>query len=979
MILKRLLYVLVLPLLLLAGSAIAQDRVVTGRVTDTTGTAVANASVVVKGGKTGTQTAADGAFSLRVPNNATSLTISYVGFAAQDVAIGSGNLSVRLSPTGSALNEVVVIGYGTQRRRDVTGSVATVTSKDFVKGPITSPEQLIAGKVAGVQITPNSGQPGSGSRIRIRGGTSLNASNAPLIVIDGVPVDNGGISGASSPLSMINPNDIESMTILKDASAAAIYGNRAANGVILITTKKGVAGRLIVSFSTLNSISKNTDQVDVLNADEFRALVNARGTASDKALLGTASTNWQDQIYRAAFSTDNNISVTGGIARLPYRFNLGYLNQDGILKRSNMQRSSVGLNLSPKFLANHLSVDVNTKYSFQKNFFANTGAIGAAVFFDPTKPVLSGKNVYGGYYEWVNNNTLNGLAPKNPVGLLEQREDKSDVNRFLGNVQLDYKMHFLPELRANVNIGLDQSSGKGTIFVPATAASDTVRGGVNNQYDQEKTNKLFESYLAYAKDILSLRSRFDLVAGYSYQDWLTTSNAYPDRRANGTIFTPAGQDFETQNTLVSFYGRLNYTFNNRYSATFTMRRDGSSRFSENNRWGNFPSAAIAWNLKEASFFKNNSFLTALKLRLGWGIIGQQEGIGNYGYQPNYFYGDSAARYQFGNTYNVVARPSAYDENLKWEETESRNVGIDISFANNRINFIADYYNKDTRDLLAVVPAPAGTNFSNQLLTNVGSIKNQGLEFTLNVTPVKREGFTLDLGYNVTYLLQNDITKLQLVKDPSYLGADVGSIGINGTIQKHTVGYRPNTFFLYKQVYDPKDGKPIEGLYEDKNRDGKIDELDKYWVKNPEPRAYMGFSANASSGKLSAGFSMRGSYGNYVYNNLEAGAGIFQNVSTGQNYLNNAHREILESRFAARNFWSDYYLENASFLRMDNAFVNYNVGKVWNDRANLRLSLNVQNVFVITKYSGLDPEVGGGIDGSVYPRPRMYALGVNLDF
>jgi TonB-dependent starch-binding outer membrane protein SusC len=969
--------------------AFSQEKRVTGKVTDSKdGNGIADVSVTVKGSTTGTTTNRDGTFAINVPSSATTLVFSSVGYATQQVPInGKSSIDVSLQASSSNLNEVVVIGYGTARKKDLTGSVATVTSKDFVKGPITSPEQLIAGKVAGVQITPNNGMPGSGSRIRIRGGTSLRASNDPLIVIDGVPLDNNDISGASNPLALINPNDIESVTILKDASAAAIYGNRAANGVILITTKKGAVGKLQVSFSTLNTVSRITNKVNVLSTDQFTNLVNQKGSAADIAMLGNASTDWQDEIYRTAFSTDNNISLRGGIPKVPYRFSLGYLDQNGILKRSNLQRTSVGLNLSPKFFGDHLSVNANGKYANSKNFFANQAAISAAVYFDPTKPIYSGKQEYGGYYEWISSGTtLNGLSQKNPVGLLNQRDDKSDVNRFIGNVQLDYKLHFLPDLHANLNVGLDKSHGEGTIFVPAEAASDFnhhsatgTTGGRFNQYEQTKTNKLFEFYLNYVKDLSVIKSRVDAVAGYSWQDWKTETPTFPDLAANKTdTVGQAGIPGFTQNTLISFYGRLNYSLMNRYLFTFTMRRDGSSRFSKDNRWGNFPSLALAWNIKEESFLRNVNAVSALKLRLGWGITGQQDGIPDYGYQQNFFYGNDAAQYQFGNNYFIVARPQAYDQNLKWEETNSRNVGLDMGFVNNRINVSVDYYNRSTKDLLALVPAPAGTNFSNEIVTNIGSTKSQGLEFGLNVNPINTRNFHLDVAYNLTYIIQYDITKLQLVNDPNYLGAEVGSIGINGWVQRHTVGYRPYTFFLYKQIYD-KSGLPIEGLYEDKNRDGKIDDLDKYWVHNPEPKVYMGFSSSASYKKFGAGFTMRASIDNYMFNNVKAGSGILVNVLTGQNYLNNAHSDVLASGFKNRQTWSDYYLENASFLRMDNLYLNYNVGKIMDGRASLKVNVNVQNVFVITKYTGLDPEVSGGIDGTIYPRPRMYSLGLNLDF
>ncbi len=501
---------------------------------------------------------------------------------------------------------------------------------------------------------------------------------------------------------------------------------------------------------------------------------------------------------------------------------------------------------------------------------------------------------------------------------------------------------------------------------------------MNNQYEQEKENELLEFYLNYVKDINDLKSRVDLTAGYTYQDWLTKSPAFPDNKADGTVFEPAGIPFETQNTLVSFYGRLNYGLLDRYLLTVTFRRDGSSRFSEDNRWGNFPSAAFAWKVTDESFMNGSTLFSNLKLRLGWGITGQQDVNSDYGYQSNIFYGDSAAQYQFGNGYFVVARPQGYDANLKWEETESRNIGLDMGFAQNRVNISVDYYEKDTKDLLATVPAPAGTNFTNLLLTNIGTLENSGLEFGLNMNPVRNMNFSIDFNYNLTYIIKNEITKLQLVNDPGYLGAETGSIGLNGFVQKHSVGYKPYTYHLYRQVYD-KSGKPIEGAYEDQNDDGIINDFDKYWIKNPESTVFMGFSSNASYRNFSAGFTMRASFGNYVYNNVQAEAAILRDLLTGQNYLSNTHASILHSEFNARQTWTDYHLQNASFLRMDNIYLNYNVGKVFNNKANLKVSLNCQNVFVITEYNGLDPEVNGGIDGNVFPRPRVYALGLNLDF
>jgi iron complex outermembrane receptor protein len=981
MISTNLLKRILLPFLLLFSAAVMgqQNVKVTGRVTDAKdGSGLAGVSIIVKGTNNGASTDASGNFSLNAPLNST-LVISSVGFGTKEIIVTGGDASVSLSATASSqLNEVVVVGYGTMKKKDLTGSVALVTTKDFVKGPITTPDQLIAGKVAGVQITPNGGSPGSGSRIRIRGGTSLNASNDPLIVIDGVPVDNNGISGSPNPLSLINPNDIESFNILKDASAAAIYGSRAANGVILITTKRGRKGdKLRVSFSTLNSLSKNRGQSDILSADEFRALVAAKGSATDKAMVSQYTTDWQDKIYQTAFATDNNISFSGGIGNLPYRLSLSYLNQDGVLKTDNLIRKSASLNLSPKFLDDHLSVTVNTKYTNASSHFADQGAIGSAVAFDPTKDIFAADTFQ--FYQWQTSpGQLNQLAPKNPMGLLRQRDDISDVNRFIGNIQLDYKMHFLPELRANLNLGMDHSEGSGTIYVPANAASSYTRGGVNNRYEQKKDNKLLEFYLNYTKDLKSIRSRVDATAGYTWQDWVTKAPSFPDRRADGSVYKPAGIDFQTQNTLVSFFGRLNYSLMDRYMVTATFRRDGSSRFGPDNRWGNFPSAAFAWKIIDEPFMKGTKFFSDLKLRLGWGITGQQDGIGDYSYQPVITYGDSAARYQFGQNYYTVARPEGYDANLKWEETESRNIGLDLGIIENRVTLSVDYYNKTTKDLLATVPAPAGTNFTNEILTNVGTIDNQGLEFTLGLNPIRTRSFSLEFGANFTYIIQNEITKLQLVNDPKFLGTEVGSTGFNN-VQIHSVGYRPFTYFLYKQVYDKVTGLPIEGLYEDKNRDGQINAQDKYWMKNPESKAYFGFTTNATYKKLSAGFVLRGSIGNYMYNAVASGQGILDQVFTNQNYLNNANRDVLVTNFKTRQTWSDYYLQNASFLRMDNAYITYSVGKVFKGAANLRINGSVQNVFVITEYDGLDPEIAGGIDGSIYPRPRMYALGFNFEF
>lgn len=968
-------------LALVAQVSFAQTKVITGKVTDSKdGSAVSGATVAAKGSRGGTQTGADGSFSLSVDNAVTTLVISYVGFTTQEVSIdGKTSVEVSLVVNNQTLGEVVVTGYGSVRRKDLTGSIATIGTKDFVKGPLTSPEQLINGKVAGVQITTGGGAPGAGSRIRVRGTSSLSGSNDPLIIIDGVPVDQqSGISGAANPLALINPNDIETFNILKDASATAIYGNRATNGVIIITTKKGKSGKLKISFSTLNSLSVAGDKVDVLSAEEFKNVVNGKGNTSQKGLLGTSNTNWQDLIYQTAFMTDNNIALTGGLEKVPYRLSLGYLNQDGILKTGNLSRVSTALNLNPRLLKNALKVDLNFKAAFTKNTFANEGAIGGAAFFDPTQTVKRNDNRFGGYWEWLaNNNQPDGLAPKNPVGLLNLRDDKSNVTRIITNIQLDYTLPFLKALRANLNVGYDYSKGEGTVYIPDSAAMTYTRGGVNNQYQQTKKNKLFEFYLNYVKDIKSIKSRLDVMAGYGYQDFMRQSPNYPDNRANGTVFAPAAPfPFETQNTLISFYGRLNFSINNKYLFTASYRRDGSSRFSEDNRWGGFPSAAFAWNIAEEPFLKGSKVLSSLKLRAGYGETGQQE-IGNdYAYIANYTLGTQTAQYQFGSNFYQVNRPVGYDANIKWEQTSTFNVGIDFGFLNGRISGSVDYYNKETEDLLSFIDVPAGTNFTNRIFTNVGDMNNKGVEFVLNTNILKKKKLTWDLGFNVTYN-KNEITRLTKIDDPTFIGVANGGIsgGVGNTIQIHSVGYQPNSFFVLQQVYDNA-GKPIEGLYVDQNGDGIVNNLDYYRYKSPEPLWMVGFTTSVGYGNWNFSTVLRSNLGQYMYNNMFSAHGTFQPSSVL--FLGNLHRNYLETGFANSQYFSDYYMENSSFLRMDNFTVSYDFGKVFNNKANLRATANVQNVFVVSKYKGLDPEIAGGIDNNFYPRPRVFSLGFNLD-
>ncbi|HWK07562.1 MAG TPA: TonB-dependent receptor [Puia sp.] len=998
----------ILLLLLVSYSAFAQNKTLSGKVTDSKdGSPLQGVSVIPAGSSRGTTTNARGEFQLSVPPTVKSLVFSSIGFTTREVPIGESGTAITVSLTAgnSSLNEIVVIGYGSARKKDLTGSVATVSEKDFQKGSITTPEQLIVGKIPGVSIISNSGQPGAGSTIRIRGGSSLNASNDPLIVIDGVPLDNdiptgqkSAIAGASSPLSFINPNDIESFTVLKDASASAIYGTRASNGVLLITTKKGKGGPLKVNLSSTNSLSELTKKIDVLSPAQFRSVVNANGTAAKIAMLGAANTDWQDQIYQKGFGTSNNISISGGLKNFPYRISLGFQDQNGILKTDNLKRTSLAFVLNPTFFSNHLKVNLNLKGSKENTRFGNQAAIGGGVTFDPTQPVRVKSNRFGGYFEWLDPGTKTGLtnlAGRNPLGLLNQHIDKASPERSIGNLQLDYAFHFLPDLHANVNLGYDLAKGAGNLFIPDSAAEAYVAGGTggsNNPYKVTKTNTVFEYYLSYAKDLKSIKSHVDVLAGYSYNDYLTKVYYYPTYYANGVKVPNSDPAFpfdKPEHTLISLFGRANYSYDDRYLLTGTIRRDGSSRFGPSNKYGVFPSAALAWKIKNEAFLQNNNTVSDLKLRIGYGITGQQDGIANFAYLSSYSLSNSNASYQFGNSFYQGYRPSGYNPNVKWEQTATTNIGLDYGFLDNRITGSVDLYLKKTKDLLNLIPQAAGSNFTAYVLANVGNMENKGVEFSINAEPVRTKDLIWDVSFNVTYN-KNTITRLtQFPNDTAYKGFPTGTIagGIGGqTAFINAVGSPKNTFYLYKQVYNTS-GAPIEGVFVDKNGDGIINQNDLFKSKPADPKVFFGFSTNVSWRRWNGGFVLRSSLGNYAYNNINSQGGNLIQV-TGNTVLYNASANYLTTKFKGNNgqeLLSDYYLENASFLRMDNINIGYKVGTISHTHTTLRLNASVQNVFVITKYSGLDPEIAAGtsnnpgIDNNLYPKPRTFSLGLNLDF
>ena len=974
-------------------TAMAQNRTVTGKITDSKdGSILAGATVSASGTSKVVVSDATGSFKIEIPASVKQLSISYSGYQTQEVVVSDNFINVKLVSSSEKLADIVVIGYGTVRKKDLTGSVATIGTKDFVKGAMTTPEQLIMGKVAGVQITSNSGAPGAGSTIRIRGGASLNASNDPLIVLDGMPLDNNGISGQANALALINPNDIESFSILKDASATAIYGSRASNGVIMITTKKGSKGIPTMSFTSQVSSAKVAKYVDVLSADEVRSFVGENGSSSLKGLLGAGNTNWQDLIYQRAISSDNNFSIRGSLKNLPYRISIGGLNQTGVLKTGYLSRSTVGLNLNPTLFKNHLKIDFNVKTSMSQSKFANEGAIGAAVNFDPTQDIYSGGGAYGGYWEWLDPSSSNGLkslAPKNPLGILMQRNDKSNVTRHIANLVVDYKFHFLPDLRAVVNVGTDVADGKGTIVVPPQAASAAKRfkdinnvfhGGVNNEYSQKRQNSYLNAYLNYVKDIKVLRTRVDLTAGYEYQDYLTTNYNFSDLTYDKTIVSTPNFEFDKpQYRLSSKLARLNLNILDKFLLTGSIREDGSSKFNADNRFGLFPSAAAAWKIKEESFLKDSKVISDLKLRIGYGVTGQQDGIGYYDYISYYNLSTNTAQYQLGNNFYQMFRPGGYYFNRRWEQTATSNIALDFGLFDGRIAGTIELYKKETKDLWNEINQSAGTNFSNKIVANVGSMENKGVELTLNFQPIKKQNLVWDVSFNAT-LNQNKITKLTISDDPNYAGARFGGIGLGSTILIHSVGYNRGAYFVYKQVYG-EDGKPIDNLFSDLNRDGIINEQDLYQYKGADPRMFFGLSSNLTVGKWNAGFVARSNIGNYLYNGVSSG-GTVRNILNPIGFISNTSSELLRTGLSGNGsnyFFSDYYVQNASFLRLDNISVGYNVGKVFKNKANLRLSANAQNVFVLTQYNGLDPEINGGIDNNIYPRPRTFVLGLNLDF
>ena len=960
--------------------AAAQTRDIIGNVSDAvSGEPLLGATIMAVGSRQGAVTDMEGNFTLSLSEDIKTVTVSYVGYISKTLPV-IGNMRIKLQPGNKMLSDIVVIGYGTVRKSDLTGSVSTIKSEDFNKGAISSPEQLINGKVAGLQIMSNSGSATAGSTIRVRGGASLNASNDPLIVLDGLPLEQGGISGNTGNfLSLINPADIESMTVLKDASSTAIYGSRASNGVIIITTKKARDGRLSINFNTTNTLQTRTKLVDMLNRNQFVGLINREGIAAQQALLGTASTDWNDEVYRTAFGTDNNLSIAGKLSKgLPFRVSVGYLNQSGLIRKDNIGRWTGSAVINPSLFDDHLRLTFNVKGTLNHNSFYNGGAIWAAATFNPTLPVYMDNQTYGGYNEALDNTGMpvNG-GVRNPKGLVEQYKSTSYVKRFVCSFDADYKLHFLPEIKLHATMGIDEAKGEGKVYVPMTAAEYYTTFGRDYNYGpQRNTNRLLTLYANYNKDFERIKSNVDATVGYDYQYWKSTSPFYNVINGKGETYSEVKAS-DYRHVLLSYYGRLNFAYDSKYLLTATVRRDGTSRFSRDTRWGTFPSIALGWNIARENFLKDNKVLTNLKLRVSYGVTGQQDGIGNYTYLPVYTYGQTGAEALFGNEYIKTYRPEAYVSNLKWETTDSWNFGFDFGLWENRISGSCDFYTRKTKDLLATVPSAAGTNFTKSILTNAGNVDSHGIEITLNATPVKTKDWQWDLSYNFTWQKMK-VKNLSLVKSGTVTNVLVGPSIDAYQFQVLTEGYEPYMFYVYHQLYDENTGKPVEGAYADLNDDGVINSADLYRYHSPAPKYIMGLSTSLRFHRLTLGMSFRANIGNYVYNAMAMNTGAWETVSYNSYQLNNVHSSYLNTGFKVRQHLSDYYIENGSFLKLDNLNLSYDFGRI-NKWISVSLSAMMQNVFCITRYTGVDPEVPNGMDNSFYPRPRTFSLTLGLQF
>ena len=957
----------ILFLLFLSLGAFAQQSV-SGLITDSSGTPLPGVNVIIQGTNIGVSSDFDGNYQINVDNGQI-LVFSYIGYDSVELTVNGTNQDVKMTESDSELDEVVVIGYGTVRKKDLTGAVDLVTEKNFAKGSVVSPQQLIRGKVAGVSIVSNSGAPGDDSNVLIRGIGSLNLNSNPLYVVDGIPLDSGGVGGSRSPLNAINPADIEAISILKDASATAIYGSRAANGVVLITTKKGKTGELKFNFSSRSSSFTPIDFVDVLNATQFKYAVQATGVSDYISRLGSNDTDWQKEIYETARAQNNSFSVSGGLLNMPFRASLGYTDQDGILMGDNFNRMTGSFNIAPSLLDGDLRANVNVRFVRSENDFANRGAIGSAVFFDPTKPVFGSSSNYGGYYTWLDSTGKKlALSPTNPLALLNLSDDESTVDRIITNLKLDYDLP-IDGLIATVNAGYDNSKGEGFSSQDKNMPTDAAGfNGSNNMYSNETTNLLFDAYLNYALE--SGKSNLSVTAGHSYQSFeydnsSTASVEYlnPDGSVNSGSSTNNSFIDTSKNVLLSYFGRVNYSFDEKYLLTATLRADASSKLPSSDRWGQFFSAALAWNFYDDGVDK-------LKFRVGFGEVGNVNGLGDYNFLTRYVSSDSQAKYGFGNSFYSTYRPAPINKNLRWEVGQTTNFGIDFTFSDLKLNGSLNAYVKKTNDLIATAVIDPFTNFGTTIDANIGDMENKGVEFQLNSTLFESDDLKFDINYNVS-INDNKITRLDNEQN-------VGGIGFGAFLQRHETGKSPYSYYVYKQIYDHK-GRPIEGSYADLNGDGRINNDDRYFYKDPYADVLMGLSASITYKDFDLSMASRASLGNYSSNRMAAASNENQIWNLGR--LSNVHTSYLDTGFlyfSDKNGVSDHYIQNASFFKLDNVTLGWTVDNVI-DNNPMRLYISADNLLTITEYDGVDPEITGGIDSNFYPRSRAIALGLDINF
>ena len=977
--------------LFLSVGAFAQQIAVKGIVKDTTGEPVIGANVLVKGTTNGTITDFDGNFQL-MANQGDIIVISFIGYSAQELPATAELMNVVLKDDSEMLREVVVIGYGSVKKSDLTGSVTAIKAEELNRGVVTSPDQMLKGKVPGLLVTPASGDPTGSATIRIRGAASLYANNDPLIVIDGVPVTPEGGAGMGNPLATVNPNDIESYTVLKDASATAIYGSRASNGVIIITTKKGTGDKIQVAYSSSYSLKQNTSTLDVMTGDQYREYVETvyAGTSrldNIKKYMGTANTDWQDLIYRTAFSTDQNISVYGNKGNLPFRASVGYTYDEATLKVGDNQRANMSISLTPKFFQDHLSVNVNAKGVYNRANYPNPGAIGDAISFSPTVPV---KNADGTYFNWYSSDgSANDMAGINPLSQLYELHNVNETWRSMGNLQLDYKIHGFEELRFNLNLGYDFSRTTGDKYNELGGILSK-RNGSSDYYEtyaNQNSNTLLEFYGNYNKDFDI--HHLDVMAGYSWQHNYVKYNKSKFYNNDRSQLYQQNPTDRREYYLVSFFGRVNYSIDSKYLFTFSLRDDASSRFSKDNRWGLFPSAAFAWNMAEENFIKENPFFSSMKLRLGWGQTGQQD-IGMdrcYAYQAKYTESSAlTTMIPWGNGYIYTLAPNAYNPNIKWETTETFNVGLDFGIFGGRINGSVDAYVRKTTDLLNEINTPMGSNFSNKIISNVGDMKNMGLEFNVNFIPIEKNDMRWTINVNGT-LQKTEITKLTNTPSEDYYGVQVGSgmSSIGGYTSLYRVGYTPYTYYLYQQAYD-ENGKALQNVFVDRNGDGVITEDDRYVTgKSISPKFFFGISSSFTYKKWDFGFNAHGSLGGYALNKVAKNNASSYSDDHTKGYISNLSTYVLKTNWTETmseyQQVSDMFLENASFFRLDDINVGYTFDQFKNWKGKIRVGASVQNVFTITDYSGLDPEltVADGVDNNLIPRPRLYTVRLNINF